>query len=102
LDQLAHENDILTMNEVSYDVPLEKMHEWIYPKHGSRWWRGLREDSSPIVDTLHWQQQETARCQTKTNKVLVKVNLKCQKKCEQIDPTWIFITMYQIHYNHLQ
>jgi hypothetical protein len=27
LDQLAHEKDILTMNEVSYDVPLEKMHE---------------------------------------------------------------------------
>jgi len=27
LDQLAHENDILTLNEVSYDVPLEKMHE---------------------------------------------------------------------------
>jgi hypothetical protein len=28
--------------------------------------------------------------------------LKCQKKGEQIDPTWIFITMYQIHSNHLQ
>jgi hypothetical protein len=27
LDQLAHENDKLIMNEVSYDVPLEKMHE---------------------------------------------------------------------------
>jgi hypothetical protein len=33
------------------------------------------------------QQQETARCQTKTNNVLVNVNLKCQKKGEQIDPT---------------
>jgi hypothetical protein len=48
------------------------------------------------------QQQEIARCQTKTNNVFIKVNLKCQKKGEQIDPTCIFITMYQIHYNHLQ
>ncbi len=54
LDQLAPENDRLIMNEVSYDVLLEKMHEGIYPKHGSKWLRSIRDDSSPTIDTLHW------------------------------------------------